>query len=1169
MNNRLNILLLLVILLVGGLLSSVLFLNRDSIGTKALRMELEKKINEVAGLEIKTGDITGNPLTGYALKDISILSGNDKEVLKASSLKLGFERKALIKGKINLRSLAFRDADFDMSTIIAVLSGDPARQKPKEQLSLRRIEFTNCSFLSGSSLLEVKDLAVRISSPGEYTGEGKASFNGLDFTSDLHIIHEGGLSFMVRKMDVTSGETTLSLSGRAGNDLELAGTFSTPDLSFLSTLVPRTAKARMSGGVKTDLTITGPITKPRLSGNIQASDFSVARFRFDEGSSQWTFKDRTLSFTEIESNVFGSPVQGDIDIIFTGGPLESRLELSGKELNVEYWYTPLPWLHFASGKLDNMKVSLTGPFKKLSGNISFQTANSTVIEQYPFKELSAELQMKNCRDISLLAEGIWHNAHIKGKGSIKVEKPSTSMNINIETKDLDVHHLKDVYPIVNQLDLQGVLAGNVQLKGKTKQLEISGSFGSDKTRLSNNILEDLRFSFVNSGNITKVSSMEMKYMGSSFKGKGSIQDLNDTSPRGKISLSSPSIKVFETLELKNISSSGTFEKEVLSISSFASNLAGGKMNLSGQVKFIEGNSPRLNLKGNSKSMAAKKLASQLGVPLNLKGKIDSTFSVSGTPVNPEIAATLNSSQLTVSGLPLNSVKASIKARDNKLFIKGIKADLAGSPLRSSGTINLVQGDKDTLDVRTTVESLDLFSFTGKAFPNLPISGVVSTDISFSGALKDPEVTLSASAERFNLGGLNFSGLELETRLGENKQSPIEYLLKAYIGEIPLEITGSANMNKGASPEITFESTGRELDAEKLTEKVNGGLKSTFKGKFDIACNGKITRNSITGEGKLNSPQITIQGYSMNNLLVPFSFNGNKILSEGASAGIYGGKANMKGNIDLDKGKWGMDFSVSGADLARFSRDFKELDVDCTGKGDLEIILSGVLGKIYLLSGTGSLAFQDGTVGGFDALRSLAQDGILKYRTLNTSFNLDGGNIYILPGSRVSAFPDDNVYRYLSFSGALGGPRTNMDLKCSGQINTQALNALQGVIKGIIAGGNEGNAALLLQDFLSGLVGGYSGPDFRMINFELAGTWSNPALYSLEVDSSLKAASTIPVDDSPGTSYEKEIKFEVSIPTGEGSDNSTSAGDQFKKQVMENLIKQIFVDDDDIANGSSN
>jgi translocation and assembly module TamB len=925
----------------------------------------------------------------------------------------------------------------------------------------------------------------------------------------------------------------------------------------------------MSGGISTDLKINGPFSAPCISGTMEAENFSVARFDFNQGTSPWQFNNRTLSFSSIAAEVFGSPVKGELDITFTGGPLDSRLKLQGENLDVEKWHTPLSWLTFASGKVDRAEVDLQGPFRKLTGKVTLTTSNGATVADHPFSELSTDLEIRNGVDISIDGKGTWHKAHIKANGTVKVGKPRSSMNITFTTRDLDIHQLNESYPVVGQIGLQGKLAGKAVLKGKTNELALSGSFGSDKARLQENLVTDLQFSFRHQGKTTNVSDLKMKWKGNSLSGKGTVNDLTGSSPSGTVSFTCPSIRIFKTLNLKNIKSSGSFEKDTLVIRSFTSGLAGGKLDLKGQVHFNKGQEPSLDLKGSSKGMEAGQLASQLGVPLSIKGNIDSQFSVLGTPSDPEVGTELTSSELDIRGFALKKAKASIKARDEKLFIKGLKGDLSGSPLRCSGTINLEKGDKDTLDVRTTIESLDLFSFTGKAFPDLPISGVVSTDISITGPLKSPEMVINAGAETFNIAGLSFNDLELEMIPGETEKDPLQYLLRAYLGSSPLELTGTARLGERSGPEITFQSSGKGLNADSLTEKVNGTLKHTFKGNFDLICSGKIDKSGIRGKGQLDSDSMVIQGYTMEKVKIPFSFEGDRLLAKQGSASIYGGKASMEGELDLKDAKWHMNFSLMDSDLARFSREFRQFDLESTGKADLTLDLKGVLGKIYLMSGTGSLELREGTVGGFEALKSLAKDGILRYRALNSCFNLDGGNIYLLPGSRVSAYPDDKVYKYLSFSGALGGPQTKMDLICSGQINTQALNALQGVIRGIVRSGNEGDSNLLLEDFISGLVGGYSGPDFRVISFELAGTWSKPGLYSLEVDSSLKTASSLPSDNTQGDAYQKEIKFEVSIPTGEGTDNSTSAGDQFKKQVMENLLKQIFIDEDDINNSSTN
>ena len=131
----------------------------------------------------------------------------------------------------------------------------------------------------------------------------------------------------------------------------------------------------------------------------------------------------------------------------------------------------------------------------------------------------------------------------------------------------------------------------------------------------------------------------------------------------------------------------------------------------------------------------------------------------------------------------------------------------------------------------------------------------------------------------------------------------------------------------------------------------------------------------------------------------------------------------------------------------------------------------------------------------------------------------------------------------------------------GDINLKALNALLGGIKGLISVGDNITDPLLLQKFLSGLLGGYySVRDFREASFTLEGTWDNLKMYDLKVSQPVQK-SPIPTDSS--FTREKrddeidDITIKLSFPTGEGKDSSLSPGEQVKKQLMENLLKQII------------
>jgi translocation and assembly module TamB len=188
---------------------------------------------------------------------------------------------------------------------------------------------------------------------------------------------------------------------------------------------------------------------------------------------------------------------------------------------------------------------------------------------------------------------------------------------------------------------------------------------------------------------------------------------------------------------------------------------------------------------------------------------------------------------------------------------------------------------------------------------------------------------------------------------------------------------------------------------------------------------------------------------------------------------------------------------------------------------------------------------------------VSDSGEIRFNSILASFNLDGRNIFLMPGSRVSAPVGDKIYRYFSASGSLGWNDSPLDLKCMGDINVRALNAFLGALQGILAvDGNPLTDPAFLQNFLSGLLGGMSVKDFRETSFNVKGTWDSPLLTDIKVTSNTPAASFSRPNGSSGKD-ETKIKITLEIPTGEGKDTSPSTEDQMKKQLLENIMKQII------------
>nr|HPI99250.1 hypothetical protein [Synergistales bacterium] len=100
----------------------------------------------------------------------------------------------------------------------------------------------------------------------------KASFNDQPFLGNGLFSWENDL-FIIRDLLFSSGQSRIELEGEIGEHVNLAGEISTPDISLISRILPRTTGARMRGGVDSTLEVTGAFPDLHFEGVMQAHDF--------------------------------------------------------------------------------------------------------------------------------------------------------------------------------------------------------------------------------------------------------------------------------------------------------------------------------------------------------------------------------------------------------------------------------------------------------------------------------------------------------------------------------------------------------------------------------------------------------------------------------------------------------------------------------------------------------------------------------------------------------------------------------------------------------------------------------------------------------------------------------------------------------------------------------
>ncbi|MPN41272.1 hypothetical protein SDC9_188814 [bioreactor metagenome] len=96
----------------------------------------------------------------------------------------------------------------------------------------------------------------------------------------------------------------------------------------------------------------------------------------------------------------------------------------------------------------------------------------------------------------------------------------------------------------------------------------------------------------------------------------------------------------------------------------------------------------------------------------------------------------------------------------------------------------------------------------------------------------------------------------------------------------------------------------------------------------------------------------------------------------------------------------------------------------------------------------------------------------------------------------------------------------------GKVNIQALNALLGALQGIINVGMEYTGEIdrsaLLQNFLGGVLSGFTRTDFRFVTMNINGTMGSPQFSNVKVDKSEHMTSPRNLIQNPPVTRMKRI-----------------------------------------------
>jgi hypothetical protein len=741
------------------------------------------------------------------------------------------------------------------------------------------------------------------------------------------------------------------------------------------------------------------------------------------------------------------------------------------------------------------------------------------------EKVDASFELYENGHLSAEADALWIDTTVHGFGTIiPGEIPSYDFTVN--GKGFPLHKASRVFP-TESLALQGNVAGKVRIFGAGRDVRYEGELWSEKIRIREELVDSPRLMFLYAGSDLNLKDFSATWKGLPVKGSGTASRLGTEKP---------------DLDL----SGSTGRVNASAFDGFIPGLSDGS--LAGEVSVfwkLSGpvNNPSLALKldsselSGSSGVAVSGLSASLSVPRPFAGE---ALSVKGTAH----AAAAGYGDFTLSGLT-----AAFSTATDAIHVDNLTAGFLSGTLEASGIISLApQGEKPVeINLSGKLSGADLSTFSSG---ERPVSGKITGSFTATGPVGHPEVSFEAAVPELSVLGYKVRELNLA---GNAVSGSVEIeQFSALIGDGALSGEGMLSLEKDASV-AGFSVTGSGLDLEYLTREMRGARKAELEGILDVSLKGSFAGGAWSGTGEIFAETLSAYGFTVRDVYAPVRLEGKVVHIENAKGDFYNGSLVADGTATLGSSLWALDAQVSGFDIAGALDDAFDFDGKITGTGELKMSLEHGGSTAMPLRGRGRFYAADGEISGFEAVRALtsAYGGTgIRYSRADSSFTLGGNMLGLMPGSRMTAPPGDQLYRYMSVDGTVGFS-SRLDLYCSGNVNVQALSTFFGALEGLL-GSESLDPQSMLENMLGGFLGGISKKDFRDVSFEVDGDWDQPVITNIKVAVPEKRADPIPSTGDPETKG-NERKLEIEIPTGGGTGKGESVGDQIKQQILEQIF----------------
>ncbi len=1188
--------------------------------------QISTAVRDELNVELTVPPLSGNPLTGFRGEGMSLLRSGDR-LLTIDKIDINLSLSSLLKNSPRVSSLVIEGLSADYDSLLKMIP-DKKEASAVTDIPIDKIVLKNLKVISPWGPLELDDSSLELRGPEWFAPALKGSFRGIPFSVYGIVKKEDG-SWILDGFLAELSEGSAKASGVVYPIPDFKADVENVNISQIASIFPNISRYGVTGTLTSKIEMRGKGRDIFTAGEGVLKNAVVGRIPLAEVAAKWRYEDGSLEISLDESKVFNSSLSGymKLDTRVPGKYIE--LKADARDLLFADWTDKInnemaENAAMLKGKITALKADLKGPLNALVGSMEIGPSNVTY-NKMKFTSLKGTVVFEGSPSGKAHLSALNEGREISLTGTVPFFN-GEPFGLKLKARSLKLEELGKAFAELEKYELKGTADVFAKIGGEPGSIKVKADISSPSAEIrdigkllkvrtspeydiSKGSLHLNGTSFVWNGALItgsgKISDIGGK-SGLSLNGairKASLKELHDVLEFFKIlnisgdasgswvlngSIDSPKalLKIkalnggFLDLEVPRFYTEMEYSSGRLDFRKMDAGMAGGNAALKGSVilpKAVSGSasSPvKWDFEGKVRKVDISALNGLFGMEQEIEGACSGGIKLGDDGGGLKWRTDLTSDGLRWKGFRSDKVAGTLNGTPREISINNVKVDfLRGKHLVTGKIIYSPSGrpfSESKLDLNISSENINMYELLRRHLPVVRgVQGLIKSKVKVAGSVETPFFEGEGTLAPFRYRGfllpmvdVSFNGSMTDIKVSE---------AKARLDHGELTASGRIYMENGEW-HGALDTKGSNIDLRQVGAYLPEQFRRRLGGKASLKFAGRGEVDNFSGEGSFSSERMRFLGIRIKNVNAPFYISEGYALMEDVKAETNGGTVSGGLAMDIAGSSWGGNLTVMSADVAPMIKQaFPSLTGSVSGKGDLKIRAEGDAGRMSTVNAAGVLFLRDGEISGFEAVeaaKKYTKGKPMLFKTVQTAFTLDEGYLTILPGSQAVAPHGDPVYRYVMLDG-LVNKKKEMSLFAMGKVNIRALNALLGALQGIINVGMEFTGELdksaLLQNFLGGVLSGFTRTDFRFVTMNINGTMDSPSFSNVKVDKSERMTNprnVIPksASDPNEKDYQSRdtvfrLKFE--IPVGPGvSYTENNIGGQVIEQTLGNILQGI-------------